>query len=134
MLTPHTFFQIHLQCAFSYTPKLLRSVLAGLRRSPLGKEEKSGNLMGTSMSSLLCMEHYQACLLDPANASHWPPILFLADLYTQALLTVGDDELFGTASGGRAVRTTPLTLDELVELSRQLLNSAFALYWRDEGA
>ncbi|KAF8182521.1 HECT-domain-containing protein [Pholiota molesta] len=86
-----------------------------VRRSPLGKEENSGNLM------------------DPANASQWPPILFLADLYSQALLTMGDDEFFGTASGGRAVRN-PLTLDELVEFSRQLLNIAFTLYWRDEGS
>ncbi|KAF8960501.1 HECT-domain-containing protein [Flammula alnicola] len=77
-----------------------------VRRSPLGKEENSGNLM------------------DPANVSHWPPVLFLSDLYSQALLTMGDDE-------GRAVRN-PLTLDELVSFSKQLLNIAFTLYLREE--
>ncbi|KDR77942.1 hypothetical protein GALMADRAFT_244909 [Galerina marginata CBS 339.88] len=86
-----------------------------VRRSPLGKEENSGNLF------------------DPANATHWPPVVFLADLYSQALLTMGDDEFFGKAPGGRAVRN-PLTLDELVSFSRQLLNIGFTLYWRDESA
>ncbi|KAF8148075.1 hypothetical protein B0H34DRAFT_803194 [Crassisporium funariophilum] len=86
-----------------------------VRRSPLGKDENSGNVM------------------DPANAAHWPPVLFLADLYSQALLTMGDDEFFGTAPGGTAHRN-PLSLDELVSFSRQLLNIAFALYWRDDQA
>ncbi|TFK31976.1 HECT-domain-containing protein [Crucibulum laeve] len=84
-----------------------------VRRSPIGKDENSGALM------------------DPANASSWSPLLFLTDLYTQALLTMGDDEFFGTATNTSAPRN-PFTLDELRSFSRQLLNIAFALYWRDD--
>lgn len=100
---------------------LVREIYRNLvRRSPLGQEENSGNVM------------------DVANASYYPPVLFLTDLYSQALLTMGDDEFFGSARGGasaagsRAARN-PLTLDELVEFSKQLLNIAFTLYWRDDG-
>lgn len=81
-----------------------------VRRSPLGKEENS------------------SALLEPANAEHWPPLLFLCELYTQALLTMGDDEFFGS----NATTRNPLSLDELTSLSRQLLNVAFTLYWRDD--
>lgn len=71
-------------------------------------------------------------ILDPAYGPDWVPLLFLVDLYTQALLTMGDDEFFGTVSNS-AMRN-PLSLDELVSFSRQLLNIAFALYWRDDQA
>lgn len=100
---------------------LVREIYRNLvRRSPLGQEENSGSVM------------------DPTNAPYYPPLLFLADLYSQALLTMGDDEFFGSTRGGlsgagaRAARN-PLTLDELVSLSKQLLNIAFTLYWRDDG-
>ena len=65
--------------------------------------------------------------LDPANAHHWPPLLFLCDLYSQALLTMGDDEFFGSTTA-----RNPLILDELVSFGRQLLNIAFTLYWRGD--
>ncbi|KAF9522169.1 HECT-domain-containing protein [Crepidotus variabilis] len=87
-----------------------------VRTSPLGRDAGYGTL------------------IEPANASHYPPLLFLVDLYSQALLTMGDDEFFGTSPAGSANRSqrNPLTLDELKSFSRQLLNIAFALYWRDE--
>lgn len=78
-----------------------------VRNSPLGKDE--------NMSSLM----------DPSLASAWPPLLLLTELYTQSLLTMGDDEFFSNSR-------TSLTLDELVALSRALFNIAFALYWRDD--
>ena len=71
---------------------------------------------------------------DPANASHWPHVLLPVDLYLQALLTMGDDEFFGSSSSsssGRPVRH-PLTLDELVSLNKKLMNIAFTMYWRDD--
>ncbi|KAI0784812.1 HECT-domain-containing protein [Abortiporus biennis] len=73
-----------------------------------------------------------ASLTDPAYASSWPPLLFLVDLYTQALLTMGDDEFFSTStsSGPR----NPLTLDELTSFSKQLLNIAFTLYTKEDQA
>lgn len=78
-----------------------------VRNSPLGKDE--------NMSSLM----------DPSLASAWPPLLLLTELYTQSLLTMGDDEFFSNSR-------TSLNLDELVALSRALFNIAFALYWRDD--
>ncbi|KAK0506657.1 HECT-domain-containing protein [Armillaria luteobubalina] len=80
-----------------------------VRSLPIGKDENPGAVM------------------DPAYADAWPSLLLLVDLYTQSLLTMGDDEFFGS-SGTR----NPLTLDDLTSFSRQLLNIAFILYWRDD--
>ncbi|KAK7694083.1 hypothetical protein QCA50_003659 [Cerrena zonata] len=76
--------------------------------------------------SSLGKDRNYAALMDPQFASSWPPLLFLIELYTQALLTMGDDEFFsiGTAGAPR----NPLTLDELTAFSKQLLNIAFTLY------
>jgi ubiquitin-protein ligase E3 C len=57
-------------------------------------------------------------------------LLFLTELYTQLLLTMGDDEFFSSPS--TSVPGNPLTLDELISFSRQMLNIAFPLYWRDD--
>lgn len=93
---------------------LVREIYRELvRGSPLGKTESS------------------AVLGDPTNSAHFPPLIFLVDLYTQALLTMGDDEFFSTSNSSRR---NPLTLDELVAFIRQLLNIAFPLYWRDDSA
>ncbi|KAH8087159.1 HECT-domain-containing protein [Cristinia sonorae] len=70
-------------------------------------------------------------LTSPAHAAYWPPLLFLVELYTQALLTMGDDEFFSTGTTQGAPRN-PLTVDELKSFSRQLLNIAFTLYWRED--
>ncbi|KAJ7755509.1 HECT-domain-containing protein [Mycena metata] len=66
---------------------------------------------------------------DEANPSI-PPLLFLADLYTHALLTMGDDEFFGTSAHSQSASAprNPMTLDELVVFSRLLLDVAFGLY------
>ena len=71
--------------------------------------------------------------LDPANASSWPPLLFLVELYSQALLTMGDDEFFSTGNTTESPRN-PLIVDELKSFSRRLLNIAFTLYWREDQA
>ncbi|TFK19059.1 ubiquitin protein ligase [Coprinopsis marcescibilis] len=130
---------------------LIRVLYRGeVRGCPLGKEE-GGN--GTTSN-----------LFDPKNAKHWTPLLFLCELYAQALVTMGDDEFFGSGSilsstsssssntlgsssssgfGGSAatnvgtasVGRNPLSIDELVSFSRQLLNIAFTLFWTgDEGS
>ena len=95
-------------------------------------------------------------LLDPKSSREWPPLLLLVDLYEQALRTMGDDEFFGNSGAGSVSHThvlgsssssglgsgvvgttqahrNPLTLDELRAFSRQLLNIAFMLYWREDG-
>ncbi|KAG2337896.1 hypothetical protein BDR05DRAFT_1004684 [Suillus weaverae] len=64
-------------------------------------------------------------LMDPSLASAWPPLLLLTELYTQSLLTMGDDKFFSNSQ-------TLLTLDELVVFSRALFNIAFTLYWQDD--
>lgn len=56
--------------------------------------------------------------------------MFLVDLYTQALLTMGDDEFFNKS--GSSPHRNPLTLDELTTFSRKMLNIAFTLYWRED--
>lgn len=61
---------------------------------------------------------------------HWPPLLLFIDLYTQALLTMGDDEFFDT--GVANAPRNPLSLGEVISLSRRLLNIAFVLYWRED--
>jgi ubiquitin-protein ligase E3 C len=49
---------------------------------------------------------------------------------------MGDDEFFSSASSSASSSTpaprNPLTLDELTSFSRQLLNIAFTLYWRED--
>ena len=104
-----------------------------MRRSPLGEEANSGNIFGTSI--YMSQSHTQLIMFaDSTNASHWTPILLLADLYSQALLTMGDDEFLwsssSSTSSSRAVRN-PLTLDEFVSFSKRLLNIAFTI-WRDD--
>ncbi|KAI8978888.1 HECT-domain-containing protein [Trametes punicea] len=84
-----------------------------VRKSPLGRD--------SNLSEIIKSDH----------APHWPPLLLLADLYTQALLTMGDDEFFSSGNNPDAPRN-PLSLDELTEFSRKLLNIAFALYWRED--
>jgi ubiquitin-protein ligase E3 C len=56
--------------------------------------------------------------------------LLFIDLYTQALLTMGDDEFFET--GVASAPRNPLGLGEVISLSRRLLNIAFVLYWRED--
>ncbi|KAA1475594.1 HECT-domain-containing protein [Dentipellis sp. KUC8613] len=93
---------------------LVRELYRGyVRTSPLGRDDNASALM------------------DPAYASQWPALLLLTDLYHQTLLTMGDDEFFGTARDAGAARN-PLTLDELISFSRKLLNIAFTLYWRED--
>ena len=79
------------------------------------------------------------CDVEPDYAPHWPPLLLLADLYTQALLTMGDDEFFSsspamtsTSSASTSAARNPLTVDEVTSFSKQLLYVAFTLYWRED--
>lgn len=46
---------------------------------------------------------------------------------------MGDDEFFSlsVSNAGNIAPRNPLSLDELTEFSRKLLNIAFTLYWRN---
>jgi ubiquitin-protein ligase E3 C len=147
-----------IECLFALStawPAVLGAVLAtgaGLVRE-VYKEFVRGSVLGKNADGA-------ATLLDPQNGREWPALLFLTDLYEQALRTMGDDEFFGSSdsgaggeftshshvlgsssSSGRGVgavgatqaQRNPLTLDELRAFSRQLLNIAFVLYWREDG-
>ncbi|TFK70099.1 HECT-domain-containing protein [Pluteus cervinus] len=91
------------------------------------KELYRGYVRGTKLGK----DEYPDALTEFANASAWPPILLLCDLYTQALRTMDDDEFFGKLQSTSAPRN-PLTLDEVSALSRRLINIAFPLYWNEE--
>ncbi|PCH39963.1 HECT-domain-containing protein [Wolfiporia cocos MD-104 SS10] len=81
-------------------------------------------------SSPLGQDDQLSPLTAPSNKAAWPPMLLLIDLYTHSLLTMADDEFFGSGKLAGVARN-PLMLDELIVFSRQLLNIAFALYWRE---
>lgn len=87
-----------------------------VRSSPLGRDE-TGSYLKTA-----------------AHKDHWPPLLLLTDLYTQALLTMDDDEFFSrTARTSNTIAArNPLTIDEVSLFSRQLLNIVFPLYWNED--
>ncbi|KAK0560942.1 ubiquitin-protein ligase (E3) [Tilletia horrida] len=75
----------------------------------------------------------------------WPALVLICELYSRALLTMGDTEFMPDAtsftsisasqSASSASNTTPLglkntlTIDEAVSLSAPLRNLGFALYW-----
>lgn len=96
---------------------LVRELYRGyVRGSPLGKDDTLQTLM-------------DSCI---ANTQSWLPLLFLTDLYTQALMTMGDDEFFASRPGAVSVpqaQRNPLTVDEVIAFSRQLMNIAFVLIW-----
>lgn len=86
-----------------------------VRSSPLGKSDNPYELTNSTY------------------ASDWPSLMLLTDLYNQMLLTMGDDEFFSLRSkGGGIAARNPLTRDEVLLLSKKLLNIAFMLYWAEE--
>jgi ubiquitin-protein ligase E3 C len=108
----------------------LRELYRGyVRSSPLGREVSLATLLG--MSSPFYLINPLTSLADSANADTWLPLLFLTDLYTHSLLTMGDDEFFSGLDTPANAPRNPLTLDEITSLSRKLLNIAFTLYWRE---
>lgn len=74
-------------------------------------------------------------LINPAHATAWLPLLFLIDLYSQALRTMNDEEFFASRSiastSSSPINSNPLTIDEVIAFSRQLMNIAFTLYWNE---
>jgi ubiquitin-protein ligase E3 C len=92
---------------------------------------------GYVRTSCLGKEGQEGALLDNNTRGEWAPLLLLVEIYQRVLLTMGDDEFFvSMRSIGGPSRTAgagnPLTLDELTGWSRQLLNIAFQLYWRQD--
>ena len=71
--------------------------------------------------------------IDPESAATWPFLIILVDVYTYALRTMGDDEFFASRNQkfSTLANRNPLTVDEVIALSKQVLNIAFTLYWKD---
>jgi ubiquitin-protein ligase E3 C len=114
-----------LQTIYINAPDLSRELYRlYVRRSPVGKDMPPGS--GQDQKNVI---------LDPKNSDIWVPLLMLCEVYSQALITMGDDEFFGTAgtTSGKGSGRNPLTVDELIELTRQLLNIAFVLFMRGDG-
>ncbi|KAJ7110703.1 HECT-domain-containing protein [Mycena crocata] len=87
--------------------------------------------------SVIGQRGHESQLTDPANAALIPAFVLLLELYTQALATMGDDEFFsfaGTEMGPPTATSSaaqnPLSLDDLILFSRQLLRVVWALYFR----
>ncbi len=108
---------------------LVRELYRGyVRTSSIGQDPNPASLTGSYSSAL---PHNLLTVSSGASLeSSWPPFLFLVELYTQALLTMGDDEFFSTGASSGGARN-PLSLDELITFSKKLLNVAFTLYWRE---
>ncbi|KAJ7699585.1 hypothetical protein B0H17DRAFT_1048964 [Mycena rosella] len=73
----------------------------------------------------------QADFTDPAHASLIPAFVLVLELYTQSLATMGDDEFFSTAepSAVSSASPNPLSIDELIVFSKQLLKVVWTLYF-----
>ncbi|KAG8995219.1 hypothetical protein FRB94_009328 [Tulasnella sp. JGI-2019a] len=97
-------------------PSLIKEIWRGwVRPSPLGKDPRQ------------TLEITQ----DKKYREVWSPLLLLVDMYTHALLTMGDDEFFSITTRSNSPRN-PLTLDELGAFSKQLMNITFPLYWNED--
>jgi ubiquitin-protein ligase E3 C len=108
-----------------------------VRRSSIGKDGS-----GTTAKALTA---------TPAK-QEWPALLLLVELYGTSLMTMGDDEFFGTSSSSLSssalssigsaslsgsspankatIQRNPLSLDELASFGRQLLNVSWVLWWQ----
>lgn len=92
------------------------------------------------LDTLICLSLINVIRgVDPNLSAHWPPLILLTDLYSQTLLTMGDDEFFSSSSSSSSslsstttTNRNPLMLDDLRRFSKQLLNIAVTLYWREE--
>jgi ubiquitin-protein ligase E3 C len=88
--------------------------------SPLGKSAVRP-LIGKSTPFQESFKVIEGCYLaDPANASHWPPLLFLAELYTHLSLNMTDDIFFSPTQN-------PLTIEEFQAFLQQLTYIVYCL-------
>lgn len=91
-----------------------------VRQSPLQRKKILSGYWVSSKRSHFISNH-----LTPTSRSN--KRFFQCDLYSQDLMTMSDDEFFGSTA-----TRNPLTLDELASFGRQLLKITFTLHWRDD--
>ncbi|KAJ7757717.1 HECT-domain-containing protein [Mycena maculata] len=107
---------------------VLGAIVGGGAGTSVIKELWRGSVRRASAGGVL--REFAHPSAEPPDASI-PPLLFLADLYTHVLLTMGDDEFFGTSAhvgGSPSAARNPMSLDDLTVFSRLLLDIAFGLY------
>ncbi|KAJ7067265.1 HECT-domain-containing protein [Mycena amicta] len=106
---------------------ILGAIVVGGAGTSVVKELWRGSVRRANATSIL--QEFTRPTTSPSDPTI-PALLFLADVYNHALLTMGDDEFFGTsaASAAAAAGRNPLSLDELTVFSRLLLDVAFGLY------
>ncbi|KAF7289578.1 HECT-domain-containing protein [Mycena chlorophos] len=102
---------------------ILGAIVVGGSGTSVIKELWRGSVRRASATSILQEYARPASPSDP----NLPAVLFLADLYNHALLTMGDDEFFAQQTTPQGSRN-PMSTDELIVLTRLLLDIAFGLY------
>ncbi|GAA6055060.1 hypothetical protein JCM3770_001778 [Rhodotorula araucariae] len=121
-----------------YTP-----AAAGLLRELYRAHLRAGPLARALAAARERTQGVLAALVDPAHAAsgEWAVLVLVIEMYSRALVTLGDDEFYaaaaapaGGATGASAgAARNPLSLDEVVGLSALARNVAFALYWSEDG-
>ena len=77
---------------------LMREIYRGyVRRSPLGRDDDFSEIASKPLAPCFGLTSLISAV-ESEHAQQWPPLLLLADLYTQALLTMGDDEFFSSGN------------------------------------
>nr|GAT53416.1 HECT-domain-containing protein [Mycena chlorophos] len=102
---------------------ILGAIVVGGSGTSVIKELWRGSVRRASATNILQEYARPASPSDP----DLPAVLFLADLYNHALLTMGDDEFFARQTTPQGSRN-PMSTDELIVLTRLLLDIAFGLY------
>ncbi|KAF9078553.1 hypothetical protein BDP27DRAFT_1309750 [Rhodocollybia butyracea] len=108
--------------------------------SKLGSENTDPNAMDVENDAGLTSRPSHFEPLRPSNTPSrllgiyndedpWAPLLLLADLYSQGLVTMGDDEFFSASVGSTSTaQKNPLSLHEIAAFTQQLLNIAWVLW------
>ncbi|KAF7336975.1 HECT-domain-containing protein [Mycena venus] len=113
------------------TSTILGAIVVGGGGTSVIKELWRGSVRRANATSILREFQRERFVPRTSLTRRSPPLLFLADLYAHALLTMGDDEFFGTSAqvgGSPSTPRNPMSLDELTVFSRLLLDVAFGLY------
>ncbi|KAJ6596287.1 HECT-domain-containing protein [Mycena vulgaris] len=81
--------------------------------------------------SIIGQNGREKAFTDPAQGHLIPAFVLLLDLYTQSLATMGDDEFFSVEepSAMSSASRNPLSIDDIILFSRQLLRVVWTLYF-----
>ncbi|KAK0549403.1 ubiquitin-protein ligase (E3) [Tilletia horrida] len=125
--------------------ELARMLAAGPEEALKSLSVSAATTSPASTSSSFSSLNFQQQARKEALERQWPALVLICELYSRALLTMGDTEFMPDATSFTSIsaaqsatsssNTTslglknPLTIDEVVSLSALLRNLVFALYW-----